>query len=103
VLAAVRDALRAAGPVQEAAGRFETDWREAADAGLVDQGLLLGHVYRVRVRHAVLVEGATVSVSSHVERRAPGGPRSRSWERVDPALCGQALLEDIRRRLEKAP
>jgi len=66
--------------------RIETSWGPERDLTR-EQGPLLGNSYRARVRYRLLfteVPGGTiVGVLATVERRAPGGPRSIRWERVE--------------------
>jgi hypothetical protein len=76
-----------------------TGWGPAVPAGR-EQGPVLGHEYRYRACHEVTVDGSRVSVTSRAERRAPGGPRSLRWERIDPAPFAAALLDDVEKVLE---
>jgi hypothetical protein len=101
VRVAVRAALAGYGDVDEAGDRFETGWSVERVAG--EQGIVLGHGYRYRERHEVVLAGAAVEVRSSVVRRAPGGPRANRWERADPARAQQALLDAVAKELEKAP
>lgn len=100
---AVRSAvLRSLGgyeDVRQEEGRTVTGWGPAAPAAR-EQGPLLGHEYRYRASHVVAVDGSRVSVTTRAERRAPGGPRSIRWERVDPAPFADALLDAVEKDLE---
>lgn len=99
VRAAVRRSLADCAEVRQEGGRFVTAWSPAAPSG-GEQGPLLGHEYRYRACHDVTVDGSRVSVSSRTERRAPGGPRSLRWERVDPGPFSEALLDAVEKDLE---
>jgi hypothetical protein len=94
-------ALAAHQDVREEGDVLRTGWGPERESG--SQGFLLGQGYRYRTRYTVRLEGSTASVSAVVERRAPGGVRSRNWERVDGTAAAEALLADIGRRLEKQP
>lgn len=76
-------------------------WGPERESGA--QGFFLGQGYRYRARYAVRLSGSAAAVEADLERRAPGGPRSRQWERVDGAAAAEALLDEICRRLEKRP
>ena len=78
-----------------------TGWSPEYSDG--QMGWILARGYRYRVRHEIALVGSTVGVRSTVERRAPGGPRSRRWERVDGRRAAEALLADIEKHLEVAP
>ena len=99
VRAAVRRSLADCGDVRQEEGRFVTGWAPAALSD-DEQGALLGHEYRYRVCHEVTVVESKVSVASRAERRAPGGPRSLRWERIDPAPFSRALLDAVEKNLE---
>ena len=98
---AVRAALREYPEVSEEGGGWETGWGPERISG--EHGLFLGHGYRVRVRHAVRLEGSAVVVRSVVERRPPGGPRANRWERVDPRPAEEGFLDAVARELEGTP
>lgn len=98
---AVRAALCGYPDASEEGGRWETGWSAERISG--EHGLLLGHGYRVRVRHAVRLEGSAVEVRSVVERRPPGGPRANRWERADPRPAEEAFLDAVARELEGTP
>jgi hypothetical protein len=98
---AVRAALREYPEASEKDGLWETGWGPERISG--EHGLFLGHGYRIRVRHAVRLEGSAVEVRSVVERRPPGGPRAHRWERVDPRPAEVALLDAVARHLEGMP
>ncbi len=99
--AAVRAALSLHPELREEEARLVSGWGPERPAG--EQGFFLGHGYVVRERFEVGLSGSSVAVRASVERRAPGGPRSRQWERVDGAPAAEALLADVARRLEKTP
>ena len=99
VRAAVRRSLSDCPDVRQEGDRFVTGWGPAAPDGL-EQGSRLGHEYHYRACHEVTVTESKVAVTSRVERRAPGGPRSLRWERVDPAPFSRALLDRVERDLE---
>lgn len=96
---AVLRALAGYEDLRQEEGRTVTGWGPAAPDGR-EQGSLLGHEYRYRASHAVTLEGSRVSVTTRAERRAPGGPRSIRWERVDPAPFREALLDAVAKDLE---
>lgn len=101
VRAAVLAALAAQEDVREDGQRVTTGWGPERESG--SQGFLLGQGYRYRTRYAVRLSGPSAVVEAVVERRAPGGVRSRRWERVDGEPAAEALLAEIGRRLEKHP
>lgn len=101
VRAAALAALAAHEDVRPEGDVLRSGWGPERESG--SQGFLLGQGYRYRARYAVRLEGSTASVSAVLERRAPGGVRSRSWERVDGTPAAEALLAEIGRRLEKQP
>ena len=98
---AVLDSLSGYGNVKEIEGMIESGWGPEIRAG--QMGWILSGGYRYRVRHRVTLEGGAVAVHSTVERRAPGGPRSLRWARVDGAGAAEDLLGEIARRLESRP
>jgi hypothetical protein len=99
VRAAVLAAVGAHDDVRQDGDVVRTGWGPEVESGA--QGLFLGQGYRYRTRYVVALNGSAVSVSATVERRAPGGPRSIRWERVDGDPAAELLLEAIGRRLEK--
>lgn len=101
VRAAVRRSLAGFEDVRQEEGRFTTGWGPAVLSDR-EQGSLLGHEYRYRASHEVSVDGSKVTVSSRAERRAPGGPRSRQWERIDAEPFREALLEAVAKDLKES-
>ena len=101
VRAAALAALAAHEDVREEGDVLRAGWGPERESG--SQGFLLGQGYRYRTRYTVVLSGPTASVTAVVERRAPGGVRSRNWERVDGDAAAEALLAEIGRRLEKHP
>jgi hypothetical protein len=96
---AVQRSLAGCEDVRQEEGRFVTGWAPAAPSG-DEQGPVLGHEYVYRACHEVTVVESKVSVTSRAERRAPGGPRSIRWERIDPAPFSRALLDAVEKDLE---
>ena len=99
VRAAALAALAAQDDVRQAGDVLRTGWGPERESG--SQGFLLGQGYRYRTRYTVVLNGSTAAVTAVVERRAPGGVRSRNWERVDGTPAAEALLAEIGKRLEK--
>ncbi len=101
LLEAVWDALRDYADRRVEEDRVETSWGpEREDAR--EQGLLIGNAYKIRVRYSVRIDASSVvRVRATVERRAPGGPRSLRWERVESdGRAEQELLDAIARRVQ---
>jgi hypothetical protein len=97
---AVLSALAGYDDVRDEQGVITTGWGPETDGA--PQGLFIGNDYRVRVRHRVELRDSVVSVSSVLERRAPGGLRANRWERADGGGKPEAaLLDAIASRLEK--
>jgi hypothetical protein len=94
-------ALAAHDDVRQDGDVVATGWGPERESG--SQGFLLGQGYVYRARYTVRLDGPRAGVTAVVERRAPGGVRSRFWERVDGAPAAEALLADVGRRLEKQP
>lgn len=101
VRAAVLAALAGQDDVRTDGDVVLTGWGPERGSG--SQGFVLGHGYVYRARYEVRLAGSAAAVEAVVERRAPGGVRSRRWERVDGAPAAEALLRDVAARLEKAP
>ncbi len=101
VRSAVRASLAAHEGLREEGDLISCGWGPEQTSG--EQGFLLGHEYVYRSRFEARLSGSAVAVRAAVERRAPGGPRSRNWERVDGTPAADALLAEIGRRLEKTP
>jgi hypothetical protein len=101
VRSAVRASLAAHEDLLEKGDLVACGWGPERTSG--EQGFFLGHEYVYRARFEVLLSGSAAAVRAAVERRAPGGPRSLRWERVDGAAAAEALLAEIGRRLEKSP
>ncbi len=99
--AAALAALAGQEDVREDGDVLHSGWGPERESGA--QGFLLGQGYRYRSRFVVRLSGPAAAVEAEVERRAPGGPRSRNWERVDGSAAAEALLDEIGRRLEMRP
>jgi hypothetical protein len=95
--AAARAALADWPELREDAEGLSTGWSREAACG--EQGLFLGNEVRRRVRHEVAISDSILVVRSRVESRAPGGPRSIRWQRVDPRPAEEALLGAVARAL----
>ncbi len=87
VFAAAKEAVSSCSDVEAdmASGVITSSWGPGVLAPKV-QGLLQDRPFPERVRYEIHLSGhespVSVNVTAHVQRKAPGGPRSLRWERV---------------------
>jgi hypothetical protein len=97
IVEAARGALRDHADVEVEGATIRAGWRELKQDR--EQGYLFENRYFVRVRFDVEIDGRAVRIRAVAERRAPGGPRSIRWQRIDPEPFEKELYDELRRRV----